>query len=160
MIEIDYELSPDNRFGQMLVDPSAASDGHLRYDFFLGNLLLRVDGVDLSARWGWIPLLDAAASLYWIVRELESGKQQSCFEFTEGEGTIQFERGPRGELWISSSYAIGRACVDIAAFETAVLDFSRRVLMDALNKYPSLRHNAGLKNLYPPVAVHGIDGLD
>jgi hypothetical protein len=150
MIEIDYELSPSDSFDQMRVEPSTASDAHLRYDFFLGDLVLRVDGVDLSARWRWIPLLDVAACLYLILQELESGKQQAIFDFTESSETIQFERGPRGEVCISSSYASGRGCVDIAAFKAAVLDFSRRVLLDAFNKYPSLRHNTDLRSWYPP----------
>jgi hypothetical protein len=35
----------------------------------------KANGVDFSAKWGWVPLLDFAAALMTITEELESGQK-------------------------------------------------------------------------------------
>ena len=60
-IVIEYELAPvrHERGGRL----AEASEMDLRYDFFLGDLVFRIDSLDLTTRWGWVPLVDAAMCL-------------------------------------------------------------------------------------------------
>src|SRR5688500_9690897 len=71
------------------VDLAGANEQTLHYDLFLGDIVFRVNEIDMSADWGWIPIIDFARCLYHIAKELESGCQDS-FEFTESEHRIEF----------------------------------------------------------------------
>jgi len=96
--------------------------------------------VDLSARWGWIPLIDFALALREITEALTVKEGSETFEFTESDATLQFTR--RGqEITISGSYAMGEITVPFAAFVEQVRDFARRLETELLAKRPELREN-------------------
>lgn len=59
----------------------------------LGDVIFIVYEVDLSARWGWVPVLDFALGLDAIVDALApEGAGDEVFEFTESDATIVFRR--------------------------------------------------------------------
>lgn len=103
---LDWRLDPSWKGAGR--DWSEASETVLRYDAFLGNLLLRSDGVALDAMWGRIPLLDLAVGLDAGARELASTGpgQVSIVGFTESEAEIRFERRVN-TAEITASYAPG-----------------------------------------------------
>lgn len=149
MLTISYSLSLQWTEAAVGIDLSDADETTLRYEVFLGDLILVVADVDLSARWDWIPLLDAAAVLDCVVRDLRSGKKQVDFDFTEAEALIQFAVDPAGLVCVTSTYASGRGCVHLDELQSGVQEFAERVLADAVALYPSLARNPCLPGWYP-----------
>jgi len=45
----------------------------LRYECFLGDVTFKIDNVDFSTHWGWVPVLDFALGLSSALGGLESG---------------------------------------------------------------------------------------
>src|SRR3712207_3536434 len=84
MIHLGYQLSPLWRARNSGADYQRADEGALRYDLFLGDVLFKIDEVDLSARWGWIPVIDFALTLHLMTDALEPN-QTKIFEFTESD---------------------------------------------------------------------------
>ena len=74
-MHLDYRLSED--WDENSTDLAAADETDLRYYAATGDIILRKDQVDLSARWGWIPLVDFALALREIAEALAGlgGKQ-------------------------------------------------------------------------------------
>jgi hypothetical protein len=96
--------------------------------------------VDLSAKWGWIPLIDFAVALWKIAEALAASDGSEMFEFTESDATLQFER--RGdEMIIRGSYATEEITLPFAAFVEQTADFARRLDGDLLAKRPELGSN-------------------
>ena len=60
MIKLEYGLDPSWDRTPADRDLSTADDSELHYDLFLGDVVIQIDGVDFSARWGWVPVLDFA----------------------------------------------------------------------------------------------------
>ena len=57
-MHLDYRLSED--WDENSSNLAAADETDLRYYAATGDVILRKDQNDLSARWGWIPLIDFA----------------------------------------------------------------------------------------------------
>lgn len=97
--------------------------------------------LDLSAKWGWVPVLDFALSLDSIVDELAVGDgAEGLFEFTESDAVISFRRvGDAVE--IEASYVPGLARVGYAEFRGAAKRFLLRVLEDLVGQHPDLGAN-------------------
>ncbi len=130
-------------------DLTLADKAALRYDLLLGDIVFEVDGCDFSALWGWIPIIDFAASLRRISSEMTTSKRaDAVFEFTESDATLQFQR-TNNRVIISASYVPCRAEVPIAEFALAVAAFSRRLVDSIEQKYPSLLQNKELRSLLP-----------
>lgn len=93
MITLDYELSLgwDRRTTELKL--RSADEMTLRYDCFLGDVVF-VDGVDFSARWGWVPVLDFALHLWAIAGGLVS-EAEELFEFTESDAAIEVSASGR-----------------------------------------------------------------
>jgi hypothetical protein len=82
---------------------SAASSVELMYSCFVGNVALGVGGVDLSANFGWIPLLHFANNVDLILYRL-AADETKVYHFTESEDWISFsEHG--GDVEVRCSYA-------------------------------------------------------
>jgi hypothetical protein len=140
VIALDYELSPawNRKTGE--VDLRAADEMTLRYDCFLGDVVLVVGDLDLSARWGWVPVLDFALGLRSIAGALAAEEEQ-VFEFTESEATIEFRR-KGGVVEISSSYVEGAAEVAHVDFSLHAEQFLARVVVELGRAHPELTDNA------------------
>lgn len=138
MLCIDYTLSPAWKAATTLAN---ADEWALRYDCFLGDVIFIVFELDLSAKWGWVPVLDFALSLDSIVDELAVGDgAEGLFEFTESDAAISFGRvGDAVE--IEASYVPGLARVGYADLRGAAKRFLLRVLEDLVGEHPELSVN-------------------
>jgi hypothetical protein len=137
-MHLDYRISED--WDENSTDLAAADETDLRYYAATGDIILRDDQVDLSARWGWIPLVDFALALREIVHALSVTDGSRIFEFTESDATIQFER--RGQnMTIGGSYAAGTITLFFTAFRDQAWDFARRLDTEVLAKRPELKAN-------------------
>jgi hypothetical protein len=80
------------------IELPAAPGVELLYSCFVGNVALRVGGIDFSANFGWIPLLHVANNLDLILHRLTVDETKTYY-FTESEDWISFsERGGSVEL--------------------------------------------------------------
>jgi hypothetical protein len=139
MIDLDFTISPSRK--QEAAEWCMASEGDLRYDAVLGSVIFRIDSVDLSARWGWIPLLDFALCLQQVALHLGSDESEAKFEFTESSDVIRFAR-TGSVIHVSCTYAVGVADVPLDAFRTAVVSFAHRLVCASEQAFPSLRRSA------------------
>ena len=137
-MHLDYRLSED--WDENSTDLVSADEADLRFYAATGDIVLRSDQADLSARWGWIPLIDFALALRKIAEALAASDGSETFEFTESDATLEFDR--RGtEITIRGSYAIGEITLPFAAFVDRSADFARRLDVELLAKRPELRSN-------------------
>jgi hypothetical protein len=137
-MHLDYRLSED--WDEDAMDLSTVAEADLRYYVAPGDIILRGDRTDLSAIWGWIPLIDFALALREIAEALAIAEGSETFEFTESEATLEFER--RGQqVAISGSYAAGEVIVPLPAFREQVRELARRLDAELLAKHPELGRN-------------------
>ncbi|MCA9007433.1 MAG: hypothetical protein KDA70_19330 [Planctomycetaceae bacterium] len=147
-IRIDFEISKkwNNNVSQLDVPSLSKSDLH--YHIFLGDLILIINDIDCSARWGWIPLLDLATALHDIRKNLAGVRRGSeIFEFTECEAAIHFERN-ESHIAISNHYP--PQCTQVISFEQfdkTVTAFCNKVFQESLNLIPALESNAYYQEL-------------
>ena len=137
-MHLDYRLSEE--WDEDAMDLSTVAEADLRYYVAPGDIILRADQADLSAIWGWIPLIDFALALREIAEALAAAEGNETFEFTESEATLNFER--QGQLVvISGSYAPGEVIVPLPVFREQVRDLARRLDAELLAKHPELGRN-------------------
>jgi hypothetical protein len=148
-MHLDYRLSED--WDENSDDLSSADETELRFCTATGDIVLRNDQADLSARWGWIPLIDFAVALWKIAESLAASDGSKTFEFTESDATLQFER--RGEeMTIRGSYAAEEITLPFAAFVDQAAHFARRLDGELLAKRPEL----GLNPAYQAFRLSGL----
>jgi hypothetical protein len=137
-MHFDYRLSED--WDENSTDLATADETDLGYYAATGDIILRTDQTDLSARWGWIPLIDFALAMRKIGEALAVGEGSETFEFTESEAKLQFDR--RGqEITISGSYAPGEITIPFTVFIEKATDFAQRLDAELLAKRPELGQN-------------------
>jgi hypothetical protein len=150
MLTLDYELSPSWNVTTDQTDLTSAGEMELRYNVLLGDVVFKEGSHDFSARWGWVPIIDFAASLKTIAAELgERDGSEVTFEFTESDATLRFRR--KGEaVLISCSYQSGEARVPLHDFVKSTNDFTRRVARELCERYSTLARNASFSRLLAP----------
>ena len=137
-MQLDYRLS--EKWDEDSTDLSTVAETDLRYYVAPGDIILRSEQTDLSANWGWIPLIDFALALREISEALAVAEGDETFEFTESEATLEFRR--RGqEVKISGSYAPGEVIVPLPVFTKQVSEFAQRLDAELLAKRPELGRN-------------------
>jgi hypothetical protein len=146
MIEIDYRLSPDRAMKPGEINLAEADDVTLHYSIFLGDVILRVDNVDFSTHWGWVPILDFAVCLRSVIEDLSTGKEQSSIDFTESEAEIIFRR-VSDLILITSNYNNHHATTTYRELSDASVAFSVRVFSDVQRLYPEASQNTAIKKL-------------
>jgi hypothetical protein len=140
-MHLDYRLNEDRE-----TDWSSVTEEDLRYRVALGNLVFHVADKDFSADWGWIPLVDLAASFAEIVRKLDGGSASETFEFTESDAWVRFER--KGEkVLVSTSYGEGVGEIALHAASQAVKSFRERLRSELLRQHPQAAYNAAVRKL-------------
>lgn len=140
-MHLDYQLSEDRE-----TDWSSVTEEDLRYRVALGNLIFHVGNKDFSADWGWIPLVDLAASFAEIARKLESGSTSEIFEFTESDAWVRFER--KGEkVLVSTSYGEGVGEIALHLVSEAVKSFRERLRSELVRRHPQAAHNVAVRKL-------------
>lgn len=141
MLRLDYLLSP-SWDGCSGADLTGAEEWVLRYDCFLGDVVFMVYEMDLSARWGWVPVFDFALALDAIVDALAVGDgAEELFEFTESDASISFRR-LADVVEIEASYVPGVATVGYADLRGEVKRFLLRVLQGLMEQHPELGGNS------------------
>jgi hypothetical protein len=143
-MRLDFRVSED--WGEELADLGTAEETDLRYYVAPGDVVLCTDQTDLSADWGWIPLIDFALALREITEALSEAEGSETFEFTESEATLQFDR-VGDEIVIASSYAPGELRTPLAVFRNQVDEFARRLNNELLQKHPELELNPDYQRL-------------
>jgi hypothetical protein len=140
-MHLNYQLSEDRE-----TDWSSVTEEDLRYRGALGHLDFHVGDKDFSVDWGWIPLVDLAASFAEIVRKLEGGSPSETFEFTESDAWVRFER--QGEkVLISTSYGEGVAEIALHSASAAVKSFRERLRSELDRRHPQAAHNSAVRKL-------------
>jgi hypothetical protein len=140
-MHLDYRLNEDRE-----TDWSSVTEEDLRYRVALGNLVFHVGDKDFSADWGWIPLVDLAASFAEIVRKLEGGSPSETFEFTESDAWVRFEN--KGEkVLVSTSYGEGVGEIALHSASQVVKSFRERLRSDLVRKHPQAEHNPAVRKL-------------
>jgi hypothetical protein len=134
MIVLEHALSPSWNRKAAEVDLRAADETTLRYRCFLGDIVFEVGWIDLSARWGWVPVLDFALAMRSISAALPAVETQ-VFEFTESAvvATTRWtaRRGTTG-CWPSTGDATRSTAV-----AGATVPKSTRVTASPAAKHPS-----------------------
>jgi hypothetical protein len=143
-MRIDFRLSED--WDEDLADLTTAEETDLRYYVAPGDVVLCTDQADLSANWGWIPLVDFALALREIADALSEAEGSETFEFTESEATLQFDR-VGDQVVITSSYAPGELRVPFSDFRYQVDEFTRRLNKELLQNHPELELNPEYQRL-------------
>jgi hypothetical protein len=135
---LDYRLSED--WDENSSDLATADETELRYYAAAGDIIIRNDQADLSARWGWIPLIDFALALRKIAATLTIEEGRETFEFTESDATLRFDRHGHG-MTITGSYAAGEITVSFTVFVNQAKDFAQRLDAELVGKRPELKLN-------------------
>ena len=148
-IRIDFQPSKPSRPAEVDLDLASASESQLRYEAFTGDVAFEIEGLDLSARWGWIPGLDFAAALVHVVEDLEGGAPEAALDFTESEDEIRFSRRPDGNVEVRSTYTDGSAEVALSELRSASVAFAQSMLRSLCERWPALEHNSDLRRWYP-----------
>jgi hypothetical protein len=143
-MRLDFRISED--LDEELADLTTAEETDLRYYVAPGDVVLCTDQTDLSANWGWIPLIDFALALREIADALSEVEGSETFEFTESEATLQFDR-IGDEVVITSSYAPGELRAPFSAFRNQVDEFARRLNSELLQKHSELELNPDYQRL-------------
>ncbi len=136
MFEINYNFSIDNS-----QDVAKADETTLRYNLFLGSLILKKGNNLISIDWDWVPLLDFALCLLTICNSLvqkTSGKEE--FEFTESEAKIIFQRDG-DTVRITTSFSTEILEMNFEDFQKATRKFYKDVIFDVLGKNQVLKNN-------------------
>lgn len=135
-MKIDYQL----RSGSHAADLATADDMEMRYDAFLGDLFIRDAETNLSAPWGWIPILDFALCIVAILRQLLTQSGRAVYEFTESEEILKFHR-VANHIQISSTYSSEVITCSLDEFVEAVIDFCSRLGRELGTEHPTLSEN-------------------
>ena len=107
---------------------TTVTDSDLRYSLFPGDVAFVVGECDFSANWGWVPILDFAYGLLWILDDLDESETRH-FEFTESEAIIEF-RLTDGIVHISATYAPYAATCRLSELIAEARAFARKVVED------------------------------
>lgn len=146
-IRIQYVLSPTWNHDPPRLD--TADEMTLRYDCFLGDVTLKIGGLDASAAWGWVPLLDFALALKTISDRLAASGHDQVFEFTESDASIKFQK-ENDNVVIDPSYVAGSAEVPLAELISASTDFLASLLQDLIDRHSQLASNEFVATLWKP----------
>jgi hypothetical protein len=116
----------------------------LLYYCFNGDIILRQEKVDLSAQWGWVPILDFAIGLDSVMHAL-SKNDAADLDFTESDERLRFER-VSDLIHITATYAPGVIQVSLIELRQQVQQFVRKVFIQLGLQFPGLQLNPDFKN--------------
>jgi hypothetical protein len=144
-MKLDFRLAePSANAGNW----SRADEEDFRYRVALGDVILEIGSTNFGTNWGWVPLIDLAASLQQIAKELRRPGRTETFEFTESESWLRFSRDG-DQVIITSSYAPGRAQVEYSRFVQAIERLGKRLRSELLQLNPALSKNVTFERLLP-----------
>ena len=129
MSEITLSARVDPGWNEPKRDFRAANEDELRYGAFLGDILFTIDDADFSSRWGWIPILDFALGINWVLSRLPTAGYE-VFEFTESGAELRFELTDN-EVEVRSNYVPAIARVPLDDLRAAAHQLNEQVLTNA-----------------------------
>ena len=153
-IQIELQLDPnwnhvtERRFWEN------ANVNDLRYDVLLGDIIIKINGIDFSAQWGWIPLLDIAYCLRLMSEEILVCNTESSFDFTESDDWIKL-RNRGTEVEISTSYVPETTHVDLQKLYTEMIKCARGFFLRVSLEQPGLSSNMAFQRMYKKVFMDG-----
>ncbi len=127
---------------------SHADEEDFRYRVALGDLILEIGSKNFSTNWGWVPLIDLAASLRHIAKKLQHSGRTETFEFTESESWLRFSR-QGDQVIITASYSPGEGQVEYSRFVHAVKKLSKELRDELLQRNFALSENPAFHRLLP-----------
>lgn len=138
MLKLAYKLAKKQLIN---VQYNIASESEIRYDLFLGDIVLSsdTDNVDFSTQRGWVPLLDFYLSLEHILEFLPKSKEE-VFEFTESEATLTFSLEGKN-IRIISSYAEGSIVAPVSEFALEVSGQMKNLIHQLTQLHSDLSRN-------------------
>ncbi len=110
---------------------------NLFHHVLTGDLLVEVGAVDLSARFGWVPLLNVAVQFEGIERRLADEHGFASLEFTESEDRLDFTRRDR-RIRISATYVDTAAEVPADRMRSELRRFRSWAAEEARRRHPCL----------------------
>jgi len=148
MLELDYNVDLASIQKAREVDLAAATIYELRYSLFVGDVRITDSqaGVDLSALWGWVPVIDFALGLKYVADVLETEKVGQ-FDFTESEAALNFCR-VGDSVEISATYAPGLINVPVETFRYDVETFALRMVNDLCTRNIRLAANPEIRRQF------------
>ncbi|MGI8984750.1 MAG: hypothetical protein ACR2HM_09515 [Acidimicrobiales bacterium] len=139
MISLGYRLSDEWNKEHLASEVARLDETTLRYGFFMGDVEFRIDEASFDARWGWVPILDFAASLLSLMRSLPKTRE-AAFEFTESEAQISFAFKDSA-VEVGATYSPATAAAPYDAMLAAVEAFALSTFDAAETVYPSIGAN-------------------
>ncbi|HZC34617.1 MAG TPA: hypothetical protein VE242_03330 [Chthoniobacterales bacterium] len=144
-MKLDFRLAEQSANAE---NWSRADEEDFRYRVALGDVIFEIGSANFGTNWGWVPLIDLAASLQHIAKELRHPGHTETFEFTESEAWLRFSRHGN-QVVITASYAPGRAEIEYPRFVQAVEHFGKRLRAELLRLNPALSKNSAFERLLP-----------
>jgi hypothetical protein len=146
MIVFDFEILRETDLDNVIWREIGAAPFY--YSCFLGDIVFEVDDVDLSVRWGWVPVFDFAFQMRRVADALSRGEDQ-VYSFTESDFTIAFTvQG--GDVEIRAEYAESAATVPIDEFLRAAEGLLSKVRRQIEGAHPDLLKNPHYRELLGP----------
>ena len=137
MFEIKYNFSKNNDMNVIDADETA-----LRYNFFLGSLLLKKENKSIAIDWDWIPLIDFAICILIICNSLLKKTQgEEEFEFTESDSKITFQKNG-DKIKIITSFSDEILEMDFEEFQKSVKEFYKDIIFEVVEKKQGIKDNA------------------
>jgi hypothetical protein len=145
VMRIDYRIC--DKWADSYVNLSRAGKTELRYDVGLGDVILRFDQIHLSAKGGWIPLIDFALALDDIANRPVKEEGPATLEFAELDAILCFDR-KGSNLVISVNYIPGQIEVPLVVFREQVERFEASLRKELQERYPALARNQTFQELF------------
>ena len=136
MFDIKYHLSYNT-----YSDITKADESDLRYNLFLGNLVLKTQSQSIIIDWDWIPLLDFAFCLLTISNNLSAKmRAEEEFEFTESDAKIYFQKN-NDKIKIVVSFSDKQLEISFEEFKTGVHEFYKNLVFEIITKDKEIKNN-------------------
>jgi hypothetical protein len=151
LVVVDFIIAPVDRVVSPLwipgrnVDLAAVSEMDLRYEYFWSSIRFAIDGFDLGADWGNVPLLDFSASVKSLIESIGQSSR-GAIDFTENIVVVSFVRS--GELVeVRSSNNSNIFVCGVGDLMAAFSVFLEKVAVSLLDAHPAIGNNEFFRKL-------------
>ena len=142
MFKINYNISTTANS-----DLSKANEADLRYNLFLGSLILKTSKSSIVIDWDWIPLFDFALCLISISIILSKNEMiETDFEFTESDEKLIFKK-QNNDISILSTFSDDILELKFNDFQTSSKSFYNEIVDEIISKNVELKKNINFNKL-------------
>lgn len=136
MFEIKHSFSINTHS-----DITKADETNLRYNLFLGSLILKTQNNSIIIDWDWVPLIDFAICLFTICNNLFTKKEgEEDFEFTESDSKIIFQKNG-DKIKIVTSFSDETLEMSFKEFQEGIRVFYKSLLFEVVEKNQEVKDN-------------------